>query len=134
MCCFVGYLDSSNPKIYFYTYCYITYILMLSFSSDLNRSFEALDGVTHTENIVKFDITAYSRFIEIVAGIDVTDNLCKKEYYRIRNRVEAFIHDAKRYQIWKPALLDAYPDVDLLAEITALTRALRQYEQQRLTH
>lgn len=107
---------------------------MLSFSSDLNQSFDTLDGITHTENAVQFDLTAYSRFIEIVAGIDVTDNLSKKEYYRIRNRVEAFVHDAKRYHIWKPALLDAYPDVDSLAEITALTRALRQYEQRRLTH
>lgn len=112
------------------SYRYITYIPMSSFSLGTGQSLDTLDGVTKTENAVQFDLTAYSMFIEIVADVEVADDFSDKEYYRVRNRLEAFIHDAKHYDIWTPVLLEAYPDVDSLAEVTALARALRQYEQQ----
>ncbi|ERG97246.1 hypothetical protein [Haloquadratum walsbyi] len=103
---------------------------MLSFSSSASQSLDThtLDGVRYTEDQTQFDLTVYGRFVEVVAGVKVADDLPAKEHYRIRNRIEAFIHDAKRYDIWTPELLEVYPNIDSLSEVTALARALRQHE------
>jgi hypothetical protein len=102
---------------------------MSSFSSGANQPSDIPDEIAYTEDEVQFDLTAYSRFIEVVAGVKVADDLSARQHYRIRNRIEAFIHDARRYDIWTSELLKVYPNVDSLSEVTALARALRQHEQ-----
>lgn len=101
---------------------------MSSFYSSANQLSDIPDRVAYTENELQFDLTAYSRFIEILARVKVADDLSAKEHYRIRNRIEAFIHDAKRYDICIPELLEVYPNIDSLSEVTALACVLRQHE------
>lgn len=91
------------------------------------RPLPSISGLNREDNMVYFDPSAYDLFIRRVTGLTVDEGPTPREASRIANILEGFIDEKKREGNWSPELLEAYPTVESLIEVYALTRVLRVY-------
>ncbi|WP_254279746.1 hypothetical protein [Haloarcula marina] len=99
---------------------------MIRIRPTTSRSAPSCSGLSADDGEWRLEPSRYRRFTAEVTGIELTENLGASEYYRIRNRLEAFIAERKRDGEWSASLVERYPDVNTLEEIVSLTRFLRE--------
>jgi len=80
----------------------------------------------------RLDPGRYREFVEAAIGIRLTDEPTASDCYRIGNRLEALVEERRRRGEWTPDLVEAFPDVESLAEIVGLARFFRRCHECRL--
>ena len=81
-------------------------------------------GFTIDDGTWQCDIARFDNFLAAVGGVEGSPE-CEGDCYVAGSRIERFIAESQAAGEWNESLIEAYPDVESLAEIEALALFFR---------